>query len=166
MARKKINAVRIKIDGIKDIEQRLLSVGLTPKSDETVRIMQQGAKILDARITLRAPRRTGRLQSGVVTASQLSNEYRQLTRKGKSISSNLRYPPRPGQVLVWESVFYGTFVERGRKRGSRSGYQRRRLYFRAAAREAKPTVQAFILRRLEKLIEQRWNAGYTRLDAR
>lgn len=162
MARRKINTLRIKIDGIEEIERRLTVVGLTYKSDATVRILQQGAKILDARITLRAPRRTGRLKSGVVTASQLSTDYVPLTRKGKPISSNLRYPPRPGQVLVWESVFYGTFVERGRKRGGRSGYMRRRPYFRAAAREAKPTVQAFVLRRLERLINERWAAGWGR----
>lgn len=160
MARRKINAVRVQIEGVEEITRLLTSVGLTFKSDQTVRIMQQGAKILDARITLRAPRRTGRLQSGVYTASQISNEFTQLTRKGRPINANLRYPPRPGQVLVWESVFYGTFVERGRRRGSKSGYMRRRPYFKAAAREAKPTVQAFILRRLEKLVEERWNAGF------
>mgnify|MGYP000855398654 FL=1 len=53
MARR--NAVRIKIDGLKDVESRLAAVGLTLRSPEVTREIQRGAEVMAARARSRAP---------------------------------------------------------------------------------------------------------------
>ncbi len=114
MARR--NAVRVKFEGLKEVEQRLTAVGLTLKSPEVVREIQRGAEVMAARARTRAPSDTGKLRRGIYTASTESYRFSQLSRNGKRINSPLRYPPRRGQVVVVSSVFYGLIVERGRKR--------------------------------------------------
>ena len=158
MARR--NAVRIKIDGIKDVEGRLAAVGLTLRSPEVTREIQRGAEVMAARARSRAPSDTGKLRQGIYTASTERNGFVALTRKGQRINSPLRFPPRRGQVVVVSSVFYGLFVERGRKRRKGVGRQRAQRFFRVGVKEAQPVASAYILRRLEKLVEQRWNAGH------
>ena len=158
MARR--NAVRIKIDGIKDVEGRLAAVGLTLRSPEVTREIQRGAEVMAARARSRAPSDTGKLRQGIYTASTERNGFVALTRKGQRINSPLRFPPRRGQVVVVSSVFYGLFVERGRKRRKGVGRQRAQRFFRVGVKEAQPVASAFILRRLEKLLQERWNAGY------
>ncbi len=160
MARR--NAVRIKIDGIKEIEQKLTTVGLTLRSPAVTREIQRGAEVMAARARARAPQDTGKLRQGIYTASTERNGFVALTRKGQRINSPLRFPPRRGQVVVVSSVFYGLWVERGRKRSKGVGRQRAQRFFRVAVREAQPVASAFIMRRLEKLIEERWNAGWGR----
>ncbi|MCB0025261.1 MAG: HK97 gp10 family phage protein [Caldilinea sp.] len=158
MARR--NAVRIKIDGIKDVEGRLAAVGLTLRSPEVTREIQRGAEVMAARARSRAPSDTGKLRQGIYTASTERNGFVALTRKGQRINSPLRFPPRRGQVVVVSSVFYGLFVERGRKRRKGVGRQRAQRFFRVGVKEAQPVASAYILRRLEKLVQERWNAGY------
>ena len=158
MARR--NAVRVKIDGLKDVQGRLAAVGLTLRSPEVTREIQRGADVMAARARSRAPSDTGKLRQGIYTASAERNGFVALTRKGQRINSPLRFPPRRGQVVVVSSVFYGLFVERGRKRRKGVGRQRAQRFFRVGVKEAQPVASAYILRRLEKLIEQRWNAGY------
>ncbi len=160
MARR--NAVRIKIDGIKEIQGRLEKVGLTLRSPAVTREIQRGAEVMAARARARAPQDTGKLRQGIYTASTESYRFSQLSRNGRRINSPLRYPPRPGQVVVVSSVFYGLFVERGRKRRKGVGRQRAQRFFRVGVKEAQPVASAFVLRRLEKLIEQRWAAGWGR----
>lgn len=160
MARR--NAVRIKIDGIKEIQGRLEKVGLTLRSPAVTREIQRGAEVMAARARARAPQDTGKLRQGIYTASTESYRFSQLSRNGRRINSPLRYPPRPGQVVVVSSVFYGLFVERGRKRRKGVGRQRAQRFFRVGVKEAQPVASAFIMRRLEKLIEQRWAAGWGR----
>jgi HK97 gp10 family phage protein len=160
MARR--NAVRIKIDGIKEIQGRLEKVGLTLRSPAVTREIQRGAEVMAARARARAPQDTGKLRQGIYTASTESYRFSQLSRNGRRINSPLRYPPRPGQVVVVSSVFYGLFVERGRKRRKGVGRQRAQRFFRVGVKEAQPVASAFILRRLQKLIESRWTvAQYT-----
>ena len=158
MARR--NAVRIKIDGIKDVQGRLAAVGLTLRSPEVTREIQRGAEVMAARARSRAPSDTGKLRQGIYTASTERNGFVALTRKGQRINSPLRFPPRRGQVVVVSSVFYGLFVERGRKRRKGVGRQRAQRFFRVGVKEAQPVASAYILRRLEKLVQERWNAGY------
>ena len=158
MARR--NAVRIKIDGIKDVEGRLAAVGLTLRSPEVTREIQRGAEVMAARARSRAPSDTGKLRQGIYTASTERHGFVALTRKGQRINSPLRFPPRRGQVVVVSSVFYGLFVERGRKRRKGVGRQRAQRFFRVGVKEAQPVASAYILRRLEKLVQERWNAGY------
>lgn len=157
MARR--NAVRVKFEGLKEIEQRLTTVGLTLRSPQVVREIQRGAEVMAARARTRAPSDTGKLRRGIYTASTESYRFSQLSRNGKRINSPLRYPPRPGQVVVVSSVFYGLFVERGRKRRQGVGRQKAQRFFRVSIREAQPTASAFILRRLQRLIEERWAAA-------
>ena len=158
MARR--NAVRIKIDGLKDVEGRLAAVGLTLRSPEVTREIQRGAEVMAARARARAPQDTGKLRQGIYTASTERNGFVALTRKGQRINSPLRYPPRRGQVVVVSSVFYGLFVERGRKRRKGVGRQRAVRFFRVGVKEAQPVASAFILRRLQQLVEKRWTAGH------
>ncbi len=160
MARR--NAVRIKIDGIKEIQGRLEKVGLTLRSPEVTREIQRGAEVMAARARARAPQDTGKLRQGIYTASTERNGFVALTRRGQRINSPLRFPPRRGQVVVVSSVFYGLWVERGRKRRKGVGRQRAQRFFRVGVKEAQPVASAFIMRRLEKLIEQRWAAGWGR----
>ncbi len=159
-------AVRVKFEGLKEIEQKLTAVGLTVRSPEVVREIQRGTDVMAARAKTRAPSDTGNLRRGIYTASTERNGFVEMSRKGKRINSPLRYPPRRGQVVIVSSVYYGMWVERGRKRRPGVGRQRAQRFFRVSIRETQPTAMAFVLRRLEKLIESRWNAGYTRLDAR
>ena len=158
MARR--NAVRVKFEGLKEIEQRLTAVGLTLRSPAVVREIQRGAEVMAARARTRAPSDTGKLRQGIYTASTESYRFSQLSRNGKRINSPLRYPPRPGQVVVVSSVFYGLFVERGRKRRKGVGRQKAQRFFRVSIRNTQPIAMAFVLRRLERLIEQRWQAGF------
>ena len=158
MARR--NAVRIKIDGIQDVQGRLAAVGLTLRSPEVTREIQRGAEVMAARARSRAPSDTGKLRQGIYTASAERNGFVALTRRGNRINSQLRFPPRRGQVVVVSSVFYGLFVERGRKRRKGVGRQRAQRFFRVGVKEAQPVASAYILRRLEKLVQERWNAGY------
>ena len=158
MARR--NAVRIKIDGIKDVQGRLAAVGLTLRSPEVTREIQRGAEVMAARARTRAPSDTGKLRMGIYTASTESYRFSQLSRNGKRINSPLRYPPRPGQVVVVSSVFYGLIVERGRKRRKGVGRQKAQRFFRVSIRDTQPIAMAFVLRRLEKLIDERWNVGF------
>ena len=157
MARR--NAVRVKFEGLKEVEQRLTAVGLTLKSPEVVREIQRGAEVMAARARTRAPSDTGKLRWGIYTASTESYRFSQLSRNGKRINSPLRYPPRRGQVVVVSSVFYGLIVERGRKRRQGVGRQKAQRFFRVSIRETQPTASAFILRRLQRLIEERWAAA-------
>ena len=158
MARR--NAVRIKIDGLKDVEGRLAAVGLTLRSPEVTREIQRGADVMAARARSRAPSDTGKLRQGIYTASTERNGFVALTRRGNRINSPLRFPPRRGQVVVVSSVFYGLWVERGRKRRKGVGRQRAVRFFRVGVKEAQPIASAFILQRLQKLVESRWTAGY------
>ena len=158
MARR--NAVRVKFEGLKEIEQRLASVGLTLRSPAVTREIQRGAEVMAARARARAPQDTGKLRQGIYTASTESYRFSQLSRNGKRINSPLRYPPRPGQVVVVSSVFYGLIVERGRKRRKGVGRQKAQRFFRVSIRDTQPIAMAFVLRRLEKLIDERWNVGF------
>lgn len=158
MARR--NAVRIKIDGIQDVQQRLETVGLTLRSPQVTREIQRGAEVMAQRARSRAPSDTGKLRQGIYTASTERNGFVALTRRGQRINSPLRFPPRRGQVVVVSSVFYGLWVERGRKRRKGVGRQKAQRFFRVGVKEAQPVASAFILRRLEKLVQERWAAGF------
>ena len=156
MARKGRLAVRIRFDGLKQLAADLERVGLTLRSPEVTAEIQRGADIMAARAKAKAPVLSGNLRSGIYTASSLRDGFTQLTRDGRRINSGLRYPPRPGQVLLVSSVYYSLFVERGRKRGSKRGYMRARPYFKSAVRESRETASSFMVRRIQRLIESRW----------
>lgn len=149
-------AVRVKFDGLKEIASDLEKIGLTLRSPEVTAEIQRGADLLAARAKAKAPVDTGNLRTGIYTASAQRDGFRALSRKGKRINTGLRYPARPGQVLLVSSVFYSRFVERGRNKKSKSGYMRARPYFKSAVNESKETATAFMLTRIRKLIESKW----------
>lgn len=156
---------------------RLKRWGLTFRSPQVTIEMQRGAEIMAVSARRRAPAGpTGLLRKGIYTASSVRNNYQQLTRRGgQKVSSPLKFPPRRGQVLIVSSTFYGRFVEKGRKPRSREvssdgtllrravgrqgGRKRGRPFFRPGLKAAQPTAQAFIVRRLERLIAQAYERG-------
>lgn len=150
-------AVRIRVTGVRDVQKRLTAAGLTMDQPEVIRVMQAGAEMMADRARERAPYRTGALRSGIYTASSLLNNYVPLARRGRKLNSPLRYPPRPRQVVVVSSVYYGLILEVGGtgKRG------RKRRFFRAGIRQAQPAASVYILERLNRLIEARYAAGRT-----
>jgi HK97 gp10 family phage protein len=148
-------AVRIRFDGLKEIAGDLEKVGLTLRSPEVTAEIQRGADIMAARAKARAPQDIGNLRAGIYTVSALRDGFRPLTRRGKRINSGLRYPARPGQVLLVSSVFYSRFVEQGRSKKSKRGYMRRRPYFKSAVNESRQIAQSFMLARIRKLIESK-----------
>jgi len=87
MARR--NAVRIKIDGIQDVQQRLATVGLTLRSPAVTREIQRGAEVMAGRARARAPQDIGKLRRGIYTASSESYRFPQLSRNGQRINSPL-----------------------------------------------------------------------------
>jgi HK97 gp10 family phage protein len=150
-------AVRIRFDGLREIAGDLEKIGLTLRSPEVTAEVQRGADIVAARAKVKAPQDKGNLRTGIYTVSALRDGFRPLTRYGNRLNSGLRYPARPGQVLLVSSVYYSLFVERGRSKKGKGGYMRARPYFKVAVNESKETAQAFILARIRKLIESKWN---------
>jgi hypothetical protein len=160
-----------------DVSWRLKAVGLTMKSAQVVSEIQRGAGILVAAVQRRAPVRSGLLRRGVYSASQQRNNFVQLTRGGRRMNSPLKRPPVRGQVLVVSSVFYQLWVEKGRKAqshafdvlrpgekrarsvGLQGGRKRGRPFFRPAIKDAKPSAEAFIVRRIDRLIMVSYERG-------
>lgn len=149
-------AVRVRFDGLREISADLERIGLTLRSPEVTAEIQRGADLMAARARARAPVDLGNLRAGIYSASSLRDGFRQIMRRGRRINQGLRYPPRAGQVLLVSSVFYSRFVERGRKRTSKMGYVRSRPFFRGAVNDSRETAQAFMLMRIQKLIERQW----------
>ena len=173
---KKGNLVQVSVHD--DVSWRLKAVGLTMRSAQVVSEIQRGAGILVAAVQRRAPKRSGLLRRGVYSASQQRSNFVQLTRGGRKMNSPLRRPPARGQVLVVSSVFYQLWVEKGRTpraadptRGNKherravglqGGRKRGRPFFKSAIKDAKPSAEAFIVRRLERLIVMTYATGRAR----
>lgn len=172
MARKGgVRRIRVKVE--ENVTQRLRAVGLGMSSPLLITEMQRGAEIMAASARQRAPMgSTGNLRKGIYTASAQKNNAPALTRPGGGrIMEPLRFPPTRRQVVIVSGVYYGFWIERGRKARSRDqrkasaherrgvGRTRRRPFFRSGLKAAQPTAQAFIQRRLERLIMQRWTQG-------
>lgn len=170
------SAVSIRFKLQENLTPRLKQIGLTMRSPKVSTIIQAGAELIAEEARRRAPLGpTGNLRAGVCTASWVINHYRPLTRRGgKAVNSPLRYPPRPGQVLVVSSTFYSLWVEKGRKprsqydvlrRGERApkrtvGRQfakrkRGKPFFRPAVRAKRTEAEQHITRQLDQLIQNR-----------
>ena len=157
-----------------NVRPRLKAVGLTMRSPTVTKIVQEGVELLVEAVQKRAPMKSGLLRQGVYSTSFLKNNFRQLTRRGERMNSPLKRGPVQGQVLVVSSVFYQRWVEKGRKANGthdvmqagkrRVGVQQRgrkrgRPFFRPAVRAEKPRAEMFIVRRLDRLIEQTFEDG-------
>ena len=157
--------LHIKTNGVGDGIGSLARVGFTIKSVEVVRIVQTGAEqMANAARRLAVRGATGNLQRGIYTASPLKNNYMALFRRnGQRVSTGLRYPPKAGQVLVVSSVFYGRWVEKGRRERAVqadkrkvgrqfSARKRGKPFFRPGIRLGRPGAEAYINTNLDKLI--------------
>ncbi len=172
---KAANLVKVSVTGVEATIRQLKTVGLTLRSPEVTREIQRGAEIMAAGVRRRVPvGATGNLRRGVYTASTLRNNFVQLTRptSGRRVNDPLKFLRR-GTVLVVSSTFYGLWVEKGRKArtadptrarkherrtvGLMSGRKRGRPFFRPGIKETQATAEAFIVRRLDRLIQQRVN---------
>lgn len=166
---KKRNLVAVAVRD--DVSWRLKAVGLTLRSPQMTKELQRGAGILVAAVQRKAPvGATGNLRRGVYSASPLRNDFVQLMRRGKKLNSPLKRPPVRGQVLVVSSTYYTLWVEKGRKArtadatrsakherravGLQGGRKRGRPFFYPAIKAARPSAEAFIARRIERLIVQ------------
>lgn len=149
-------ALRIKFDGLRQIEGDLMRVGLTLRSPEVTAEVQRGADVIAARVKLRAPVATGALRAGIYTASALRSGFIPLSRRGRPINSPLRFPPRQGQVVLVSSVFYSAFVDRGRAATSKRGRMRPRRFFRVGVQESRGIAESYIITRIKRLVESRW----------
>lgn len=179
MARRANNLVSVSVND-HNLPIRLKRFGLTLRSPQVTIEMQRGAEIMAESARRRAPvGATGLLRKGVYTASSVRNNYQQLTRRGgQKVNSPLKFPPRRGQVVIVTSTFYGRWVERGRKRrdamygpgfegksherravGLQGRRKRGRPFFRPGIKAAQPTAEAFVVRRLERLITQAYERG-------
>jgi len=162
--------IRIKVDD--QSTKALQALRLTLRSPELTEEMQRGGEIMAHAVRQRAPIRTGTLRKGVYTASSLRNNFAALSRGGRKVNSPLPRPPsKPGYVLVVSSVYYGMFVEKGRKPraadptraksherravGKMGGRLRGRQFFRPAIRASRPTAESFIRRRIERIIREK-----------
>ncbi len=171
-------AVRVRLKLQEDLSPRLKQVGLTLRSPQVSSIIQEGAEVIAEEARRRAPLgATGNLRGGIYTASTLRSGFRQLTRRGgEKVNSPLKYPPRPGQVLVISSTFYALWVEKGRKPRSkydvlRSGERavkrtvgrqfatrkRGKPFFQSAVRAKRAEAERLINGKLEKLIQDKLN---------
>ena len=170
MAKRPGVRLMISPEGMNMTLQALAEVDTTIRSPEVTRIVQTGAEQMAGaarRLAVRGA--TGNLQRGIYTASKLKNQYVALFRRnGKPVTSPLRYPAVAGQVLVVSSVFYGRWVEKGRRerdvrpknrfeRQAKVGRQfnsrrRGRPFFRPGIRIGRPGAEAYIVSNLEKLI--------------
>jgi hypothetical protein len=158
MAKRRLG-VKVRVQLSEDVTQYLIKTKATLHSPAITLEVHRGAAILAAEVKRRAPRDTGALASGVYVASTVRSDYREVTRQrnGQRVSSPLRYPPKAGQVLVAQSVFYTLWVEKGRKAARSAdkrgvGRMKRRPYFRPGIRAATPLAESYIKRRLEAIL--------------
>jgi hypothetical protein len=155
-----------------NVTAALKDLDISLKGPGVARALHAGATMIAEAARPDAPTASGQLKAGVFTASILHNEYRPLVRArtGRRLNSPLKFPPRPRQALVWSSVFYTRFIEKGRKprsvydvekkgvRGVRrnTGRIRKRPFFQRAKRRMRKPATEEITRRLQQLIEEAW----------
>ena len=160
----------VHIDGIEDAVKMLSRVDKSLRSPQVIVEIQRGADLMAASAQRKARRRTGGLAKGVYTASQVRYNKpvvtRQVGRHTQDIVQGLHDPPVLGQVLIVAGTFYGRWVEKGRKpraadKDSAKAHERRgvgrtprRPFFKPGIKEAQPSAEAFIKRRLERLIQE------------
>lgn len=155
----------------------LRAMGLTLKSPEITREVQRGAQMMAAAAQRRVPVvKTGGLKRGIYTVSLLKDNRPVISRRRTTnIVQELRRPPVRGQVLVVSGTFYGLWVEKGRAArvkdagrakaherravGLQGGRKRGRPFFKKAIREARPSAELFVARRIERLLVEAFEKG-------
>jgi hypothetical protein len=167
MARRRAGKLRVKFD--ENVTSKLAQVTKGLHGPAVTAEVHHAASFIAASVRRRAPvGETGNLQRGVYVISRSKNEQPSIQRRGRNIVQGLRFPPVPGQALVVSGTYYGVWVERGRKvRGSDPsrgaaherravGRGRRRPFFNAGVREAKPMAESFLRRRISRIIDESW----------
>ena len=165
---KRRGRVVIKTEGVADVRLMLRRLEIAVGAPEVVRIMQEGAGLMAAAVSARAPQGpTGNLRKSVYTASKLKNNYKPLSRRGKLVTKPLKHLPKGSLVLVTTGAFYTKFVEKGKKtrqgpqlkarqhRKGGVGRMKARPFFRAAINSSRPLASAFIVRRLDRFLQEK-----------
>jgi len=165
------NRILTKVD--ENVTAALKDLQISLRGPGVARALHAGADMIAQAARPNAPKDRGRLKAGVYTASILRNEFRPLVRlrTGQPLNSPLKFPPPPRQALVWSSVFYTRFIERGRKPQGRAlgpalpqrigkqravGRIRKRPFFQSAKRRMRKPAAEEISRRMKQLIEEAW----------
>lgn len=167
MARRRAGKLRVQFE--ENVTRKLDQVSKGLHSQAMTTEVHRAAAIIALSVRRRAPvGETGALQRGVYVVSRARNDQPAIQRRGRSIVQGLKYPPVPGQALVVSGTYYSQWVERGRKvRGADStrgaaherravGKVRKRPFFNAGVREARPTAESFLRRRIARIVEEAW----------
>lgn len=168
MARRRAGKLRVQFD--ENVTARLNRVTVGLHGPRITTEVHHAASYIASAVRRRAPvGKTGALQRGVYVVSRIRNEQPSIQRRGHSIVQGLRYPPVPGQALVVSGTYYSQWVERGRKarvadssRGTKHerravGRGRRHPFFAAGVREARPTAESFLRRRIARIVQESYD---------
>lgn len=175
----KRRGLRLSIKVQENVTAKLKAEQIALRGPSVARALHEGATLMRDAARALAPEDTGQLRRGVYVASMVANEYAPLVRPstGQRLNSPLRFPPRPKQAVVVNSVFYTRWVEKGRTPraalqgplvvgqtrtgkwravGRQGGRKRGRPFFMRAIRRTRPQATAHVQRRLVQLIEGTW----------
>ncbi len=168
MARRR--AGKLNVEFTENVTAKLNQVTTGLHGPRITREVHAAAAIIAASVKRRAPvGKTGNLRAGVYVTSKMQDGRPTIQRRGRNIVLPLKYPPLPGQALVVSGTYYTQWVEKGRsvrgadkersKRHERRavGKMRRRPFFNAGVREAKPLAESFLRRRIARIITEDWN---------
>lgn len=150
--RRRVRRLRLAVQ--EDVRKELRRIDVSLKGPTMDVGLLEAADYLAAIARARAPRRTGRLASGIYTANAYRNNH-----PGGKTAMRLKRPPKPGTAVVVAGVFYQRFYEYGRKRRegtpTKRGVpkQRRRPFFRQALQSGLPGAKAILQRRARRIVE-------------
>lgn len=157
----KVRMGRLAVKMEENVSAKLKAVGMSIHSPEVVTELQRGAEIMAQGARTRAPIQSGLLRRGIYTISLYK-----LNMPGDKRILMPRYLPRTNQVLIVSGTFYSNWVEYGRKgrKGDHNaakkklhrsvGKVKRTPFFRSGITSMRGTAEAFIARRIQRLIEQ------------
>lgn len=159
---------RMKVTVEENVGDRILAAELAMNGPTITKAMWAGAGVFKNAVQRNAPVRKGLLRESVVRISVNQSEFRQLTRRGKPITTRVKARPKPGTVLVAVTAFYSQWVEGGRalliadrthnqkKRERKVGAptSRKRPFFRRSIAAARPLANMVITTYLKRVLTQ------------
>jgi hypothetical protein len=159
MAKRRRSGRRLQVTVEENVTQALSRTQTAIKSPTVARALVAGAKMIQQAVQAEAPTDTGSLQRGIYVASMFGDEYRPLVRAktGRPITRPLKRQPSGNQALVHGAVFYGRFVQQGRKKGGKRGYVRARPFFRRGVRRNRQAAAKLINNKLGEMLKRAWD---------
>ena len=154
------NRLQVKVD--ENVTKALLGVQKSFTSTHIRKALHEGAQLIAASVRAAAPSGDGVLREGVYVASALGDEYRPLyRRRGKRqlVTKPLQRKPGRFQAVVKSSVFYGTFVQRGRTSAARHGFVKPNPFFSRGLRKSRKRASEMIRQQIEATIRKGWESG-------